>query len=163
MATRAQIIEARLIVGDPSDCVAIVDVALLTDLPSAPLAQTAYYVAATSGYYATQVVTGAVLADYSLLPIVMSDTRLGVIIDSKGVNGGAIALWRALIASLGKQMLMVKNSDGAESTEYQRILDLYSYYKKVLADFEEVVAEAAGTSTGSWVVTPNPCIGEGSV
>lgn len=159
MATRAQIVELRLTVNDPVNYINIVDVATIASLPASPEAFTAYHVAENGGYYSTILATGAVPGDYTLQNIIMSDARISAIIDTSGIAGAEIAFYRMAVRKLGAQLVLVKNTDGAESSEYQRIDSMVLYYKSLIGDVESVV----GANTGRWFVTNTPAIGGGNV
>lgn len=162
MATRSEIIELRLQISDPPNVIRIYDLAATADLPSVPVPQTAYYVAANGIYYKTEKETGAVPSDYAFITLQLSDAALSTLIDDLGANAKKRALVR-IASRLGGQLNIVKNTSGAESTEFIALLDLYKYYKALAADAAEETAEDEGTSTGRFVRIRRPRIAGGNL
>jgi hypothetical protein len=162
MATRTQIIDLRLQIADPPDVIRIYEVADTASLPEDPVPQTAYYVQATGLYYQTEKTTGAVSSDYVFIKLQLPDVTLASLIDSLGDGAKRRALIR-IAGRLASQLPIVKNTAGAESTEFLRLLDLYKYYKSLAADAAEEAAEEDGTSTGRILRIRRPRIAGGNL
>jgi hypothetical protein len=162
MATRTDIIDLRIQIADPPDVIRIYEVAILSDLPEVPVPQTAYYVAATGLYYQTEKTSDVVPSDYSFIKLQLPDVTLASLIDSLGDGAKRRALIR-IAGRLASQLPIVRNTAGAESTEFLRLLDLYKYYKSLAEDAAEEEAEDGGTSTSRILRIRRPRIAGGNL
>lgn len=160
MATQAQIFGVRLIVDDPHGFVNIVSVADTTALPAAPAPQTCYYVASTGVYVATEKTSGAAAADYTPQEISISDTRIGAAYDAGGESSAVKACYQALVAKLGKAIILKKSEQGGESSEVQALSEMLAYYKQCLASYESTTTTA---SSGLFLTIAQPEINGGAV
>ena len=161
MSTALEIKTLRLEITDPYGIIDIQYVATTADLPADPLPQTAYLCAADGAYYKTSLTTGAAPSDYTRIPLRLSDTRVGTMIDTYGAARAVGKALRAIAKMIGAEIPIVRQTAGAESTEFQNILELYRYYKSLAADVEEDVAEDEGNNAGGYFRTRNPTIGGG--
>ena len=156
MATFADITEVRLSINDPVSGARIVDMVQVADVPDlgdmAP--QTAYKATSDGQYYAS--VDGV----FTALSVQVSDTRIGGWIDAFGIDGAIRKSIQAIIAGLASQLQLVKNSDGAESSEFIKLNDLHTFYRNMLADLP---TETTVTPTGLFMRTKTPCIAGGNL
>ena len=163
MATFTQIINIRLEICDPYGIINIIEVASKTNLPAAPVPQTAYKVAADGAYYKTDLESGAVIADYERIELQLSDSRLGDMIDLYGAAGAVRIALLAIVKRIATQFPTVRSVSGAESIEYQDLLDLYKFYKGLADDAKEQEAIDSGNNTGRWYGMKKPRIGGGNL
>jgi hypothetical protein len=159
MATWDDLKELRLRIKDPLGAINLLSVAnedarLDVDPPAR---QTAYQQADTSVYYTYD----TDLAEWDPCDLLMSDARLGVLID---LYGAALAAPRAvndIKAELGQRIAIARTQDGAGQTDYTSLKDMYQFYKDLAASMVEEVAVDAGTSTGRMFRMRSPRIGGG--
>jgi hypothetical protein len=159
MATTSQIHALRIDITDPPEIIQIISVATASILPAEPKPQTGYYIIDNAKYVYTEKTTGAVPGDYKNLELFLSDTKLNALLNAFGHN---VAIYKALklIASkIWSRCLAVKNTDGATSTEYTRLKELYDYYKSLVADFKDETT----AGSGSYCSTKNPTIAGGNL
>lgn len=157
MATFVQIKEVRLSINDPvGPSERIVDFLEVATLPSvgSAVAQTGYKLT-TNGTY-NIVVDGA----FTVIPVQVSDSRIGGWIDTFGVDGAIRKSIQSIIAGLASQLQLVKNSDGAESSEFIKLNDLHKFYRDMLTDLP---TETTVTPTGLFMRTKTPCIAGGNL
>ncbi len=154
MASFSDIKETRLTISDPSGFIDFLEVANFAALPVSPVAQTAYKAIDTATYY------GHDSGSWEVLKLRVSDSRISDWIDSLGVDGAIIKSIQAILSTLPGEMMIVKNADGAESTEFLKLLDLQKFYQNWLKDLAPV---AVSSSTGRYVKTKNPVIAGGNV
>lgn len=128
MATFDQIKEVRLTISDPPGFIDFIEVADFNALPATQVAQTAYKAIDTGTYYDKS--TGSWLAERLLV----SDADISTWIDAFGVQGAVRKAVERILATLPAHMQIVKNSDGAESTEFLKLLDLQKFYRQWLDD-----------------------------
>jgi hypothetical protein len=158
MATFTQIKSIRLILNDPANFIDLVSVANTAALPGTPAPQTAYFVADISTY---KMHNGT--AYVSINDLQVSDGRISEWFDAYGERGAVMRGYAAIIQRLGQQLQMVKNSDGAESTEYTSIDKMLAYYRQVSADYDKIVASETNKDTGRWGKLAAPEIAGGYV
>jgi hypothetical protein len=159
MATVIQIKNLRLEITDPYGVIELITVANLTDLPAAPLPQTAYYVAAIGAFYVTEKESGAVATDYRRVELQLSNDRINNLIDLYGEARAVGAALKAITKRLGARIPLVRQSSGAESFEYQSLSDLYAYYKGLAADADVQVNIDTNNNAGRYFASKNPEIG----
>lgn len=153
MATFAQIKEVRLQIDDPSGFIDILSVDTLPGVGSA-LAQRCYYLTTDSQYYTAE--TGA----WTVTHLRVGDGRIGEWVDAYGVSKAIRSARLSIIQKLGNEMTLVKNSDGAESSEFVKLLDLYKYHKSLMVDEAEA---PPSSSSGRYLKTARPCISGGNL
>jgi len=163
MATFAQIVNLRLEICDPYGVINLLEIATKPDLPVTPQSQTAYKVTTDGAYYKTDIESGAVESDYSRIELQLSDSRLGDMIDMHGAAKAVRVALLAIVKRLGTQFPIVRSQSGAESTEYQKLSDLYKFYKALADDAKEQEAEDSGTNAGRWYAMKTPTIGGGNL
>jgi len=157
MATFAQIKEVRLSINDPvGGAERIVDFLEVATLPAvgSAVAQTGYKLT-TNGTY-NVVVDGA----FTVIPVQVSDSRIGGWIDTFGIDGAIRKSVQAIISGLASQLQLVRNSDGAESSEFIKLNDLHTFYRNMLADLP---TESTVTPTGMFMRTVTPVIAGGNL
>ncbi len=154
MATFAEIKETRLTIDDPPGFIDFLEVANFAVLPSSPVAQTAYRAVDTGTYY------GHEGTAWEALKLRVSDSSLSAWIDDVGIDGAVQKSYRAIMAKLGSELLIVKNTDGAESTEFVKLTDLYNYYRNLAKD---TASAPPDNNAGRFVHTRRPCIAGGNV
>lgn len=134
MATWNEIKEFRLTVNDPVIATDILSVASSAALPAAPAHQTVYYTADTGLYLYTDLTSGATATDYSPVDLYLTDARITSWIDTYGAVGAVKYGIKAILAKIASQMLIVRDTSGAESTQYQSLKDIYDVYKSMIDD-----------------------------
>jgi hypothetical protein len=156
MASYADIAEVRLSINDPVGGARIVSMEQVSDIPDPDdmSPQTAYKSTSDGQYYAK--VDGVVTA----LPVQVSDSRILGWIDDFGIDGAIRRSVQAIIAGLASQLQLVRNSDGAESSEFIKLNDLHTFYRNMLADLP---TESAVTPTGMFMRTVTPVVAGGNL
>lgn len=158
MATFDQIKQVRLTIQDPAGFINFVEVASQGSLPSPHVNQTAYRTTDTGEYWWYN---GAA---YAVVNLLVSDADISTWIDLAAPNGGVDGAVRKAIErimmTLPGRMQWVKNADGAESTEYQRLLDVQKFYRQWLADHAPVDSTL---NTGLYLRSKTPCVAGGNV
>lgn len=145
MATFEEIKEVRLRIDDPVGFINIEEVAALQAVSSP---QTAYKLTTDSNYYSTDKLTGAVPADYEILELLVSDTRISLWIDEGDIDSATCRALKQIINKLGKELQLVRITAGADTTQYTALKDTYEYYKGILADCKDVKRTNDNNSTG---------------
>lgn len=159
MATTSQIHALRIDITDPAEIIQIISVATAANLPATPKPQAGYYIIASAKYVYTEKTTGAVPGDYKNLELFLSDSKLNALLNT---YGHSVAIYKALklIASkIWSRCLTIRNTDGATSTEYVRLKELYDYYKSLVSDFKEETT----AGSGRYCTTKNPTIAGGNI
>jgi hypothetical protein len=159
MATWDDLKELRLRIKDPLgaiDLASVADEAARLAVTS-PARQTAYLQADTGVYY----VYDSDLAAWEAKDLLLSDARLGVLIDLYGVAPAAPRAVKDIMAELGQRLYIARTADGAGSTDYQNLTTMKDFYKDLAASMIEEVAVDAGTSTGRYLRMRSPHIGGG--
>jgi hypothetical protein len=166
MATQTQIIALRLEIHDPLsganglDIIDILTVSLDSDLPASPAQQTAYFISTTGHYKSTALSAGATSADYEDLPLQLSDSQLSLLIDTYGERAACKA-YKKISTSLGPQLMLKSNSDGAEKEEYASLLDVWKYYNNLANGCEDTADENTGLNSGRILRHRRPYINGG--
>lgn len=163
MASAAQIKTLRLDIHDPYGVIDVQYAVDLASLPSAPAPQTAYLVQADGAYYKTDKESGAVPADYARVPLRMSDVTLGHYIDIYGVAKAPGVALRNIAKTIGAEIPLVRTTNGAESIEYQNIMELYRYYKALSDDADAQANVDTHNGAGRYFRTRTPTIGGGNL
>jgi len=158
MATISEIIQVRVAVNDP-DCIQILQVANTAALPAAPEPQTVYYTIDTERYYFTDEIFGATASDYEYAELMISDTRIGTIIDNVGVDAAVCRVLSILAGTLGNKLKLIRTTSGSESAEYARILDLQKYYQNQAAICSENYKSDNDSNSGTMRQMKQPEIG----
>lgn len=150
-ATWAQLKELRLKLCDPSsspDIINLETVASVSALPSPSAAQTAYRLEDVSEYH----VYVSALAAWERLDLLLSDSRLSALIDSFGEEAAVPEAIHLILANIGQKIGRLKGmSGGAESVEYQSLMDAYNFYKGLARTFADKAEATEGTSTGLYM------------
>lgn len=157
----ADIKPVRLAIDDPAGVIDILEVANSAALPAAPQPQTAYRTQDTGIYYETSKLSGAVLADWSVIELRISDSSLQTIYNQLGEAKTICRAFARIASKLGNELRIIRNQTGSESTEYATARDLYAYYKGLAEDCAAVNASDAGTSTGRYGTMKQPEIAGG--
>ena len=153
MATNTQIFNVRLSVKDPMGFISIVEVANVASLPVNPAAQTLYFVADISEYQAYED-NAWVRQD-----IEMSNAVMSTFIDLYGEMKAQLFIIKDFVRSIGKKLWITQHNDGSESFQYQNLTTMYNFYKGMMDDLKEDVAEESNSNTGRYVRTKKPVIG----
>ena len=155
MATREQIIAARLMVKDPKGFTGIIDVATKTDLPTAPQNQTAYFVTDESVYYSYDSV------EWNALDLHVSDTFINDKIDIyTDLNKSASKVIRSIIIDVGISLGNIQtHGNGSENLQYRTLKDVYDFYKEVEQSFIEDYNETGKANTGRYLQTNGGMVG----
>ena len=159
MATFAELKELRLKISDPSGVIDILSVANAAELPAVPARQTAYLEVDTGDY----VLYDFDLAEWNVLPLKISDSRLANFIDLWGTADSVTRAIRAIMATLVQAMQIKRFTSGADSTEYLTLKDAYECYKMLIEQYMQEDAQDEGTSTGRYLRmrTPGSCFIDG--
>jgi hypothetical protein len=157
MAVFADISELRLRIKDPLGVIAFLSVADKAALyaVAAPARQTAYLQIDTGDYH---IYEGGAWEPQDLL---LSDMRLGLLIDLYGIAGAAPRAIKEIKAELGRRLYVAQISDGAGSTIYQNLTTMRAFYDDLIATFEQAAEKDAGTSCGRYLRIRHPHIGGG--
>jgi len=148
MATFEQIKAIRLKIDDPAG---FLDLQQATSYPAMPSHKTAYLIGGR--YVYTDKSAGALTADYYPCDYRLSDARIGAWIDA-GQDATQEA-YKAIMAKLGNELLIVQNKDGADSTQFATVKDLYDYYASLLS--------TASVNAGRFVRSVGPEVAGGNV
>jgi hypothetical protein len=160
MANWADLVELRLRIKDPLGVIAILSVAdEATRLAvTAPARQTAYLQADTGVYYTWD----EGLKEWEARDLLLSDTRIGVLIDLYGLAKAAPKAVKDIIPELGHRLAYIaRTQDGANSTDFVNLSTMHNFYKDLAKSMEEEVAKDEGASTGRMFRTRDPSIGGG--
>lgn len=144
MASISQIHSLRLDISDPPDIINIESIALPANLPTSPAPQTAYYIISNARYMRTDKLSGAVSSDYYYCDLFLSDSKINTLINTFGIDIAKYKAIKLILPKLASKLLIVKNTDGATSTEYIRLNDLYKFYKSLIEDFKEETSVGSG-------------------
>jgi|WetSurMetagenome_2_1015567.scaffolds.fasta_scaffold257550_2 hypothetical protein len=146
MAVFADIVELRLRIKDPLGAIAILSVADVATRQALanPAPQTAYKQLDTGIYYTYD----ADLAEWEAKKLLISDTRIGVLIDLVGVAAAAPKAIKDIMAELGQRLYVARTQDGAGSTDYQNLSTMKNFYQELAASMEQEVAKDDGESQG---------------
>ncbi len=147
MASFADTVELRLRIKDPLGVIAILSVADAAArlAVTSPARQTAYKQLDTGEYWTYD----ADLAAWTAEDILISDTRLGILIDLWGVTGAAPRVVKEILVELGRKLSMiVRTQDGAGSTDYVNLSTLKDFYRDLAASMTEEAAKEEGESQG---------------
>jgi len=162
MATQANIFLVRLRIKDPEGFIKLLEVAttsLLPVAPAVPASQTAYLVTADGNYYSTDSTAPTLITQYSILKLYISDTTLGLMIDTYGVDGATCKALRSIIASISFEMRGLRgNSAGADKTEYQNLKDIIDVYKYLLSLCTDNKKSNDGNNSGRFLKSTHPTI-----
>jgi hypothetical protein len=151
----------RLSIDDPSGVIDLLEVDVLGDLPTDPLPQVAYRVASTGIYFRPTVYTGATVEDYEMIELLISDSTLNTLNEQLGQAKAVCRAFGLIARKLGAESRIVRNTTGAESTEYAKVMELYSYYKALADDCAAQNASDTGVSTGRYGSMKQPDIAGG--
>jgi hypothetical protein len=159
MATWTDLKELRLRIKDPLGAIALETVAneAARLAITSPARQTAYQQADTGAYY----VYDSDLSAWEAKDLLLSDSRLGVLIDVWGVALAAPRAVKDIMAELGQRLYIARTADGAGSTDYQNLTTMKDFYKDLAASMVEQAAVDTGTSTGRMFHMRSPHIGGG--
>jgi hypothetical protein len=157
MAAWNDIKELRLRICDPYGVIDLQAVASAADLPAMPTKQTAYLKKDSGEYTAYDEELGT----WGYVSLELSDERLANLVDLYGVARAAPKAIRLILASIGRQMGIVRAGHGAETVQYQTLSDTYGYYKALADSMDVEAAKDSGASTGRYVRTRSPRIGGG--
>lgn len=159
MATWEDTVELRLRIKDPLGAIAIASVADESDRTSldAPARQTAYKQLDTGEYWTYD----ADVAAWEPVDLLISDSRIGALIDLYGIASAAPRVVKDIMAELGRRLFVTRTQDGAGSTDYQNLSSMKEFYKDLAASMEETAAVEAGVSTGRYLRMHRPCIAGG--
>jgi hypothetical protein len=145
MATFSEVKAVRLTINDPAEFIDIIQVANLAALPVSPAPQVAYNLLDTGAY---MMHNGSAYVPITDLQV--ADSRIGEWVDGFQQQGAVIRSFAAIITKLGARLQMVKNSDGAESTEYTSIDKMLAFYRQISADYSAIASGEEKRSTGRW-------------
>jgi hypothetical protein len=163
MATQDQIFDLRIKIADPPGFISFAEVSDSASLPESPVSQTAYLQADTGEYKSTEVTSAATADDYEVETLSISDAVLSDLIDTYGEASAVCRAIKRVVAQLGNEMRIKKLDGGADSTEYQSLADLVSYYNDLLDIFSDQKASEENADTGRMFKTKSPIIGGGNL
>lgn len=156
MASNADIFEARLRLHDPAGPIRFVAVDSQADIPETPAFQTGYLAEDTGYYYLWDDVANA-------SELMISDARLGALIDSFGVDKAVCRAVSDLMFSIGREMTIQRESTGAESTEFVSLRDHMAYLRDLRKQCDEDASADASADTGQWSASARPEIAGGDL
>jgi hypothetical protein len=159
MATWTDLKELRLRIKDPLGAIALETVASASarENVASPARQTAYLQSDTGVYY----VYDSDLEEWEAKDLLISDARLGTLIDLYGVASAAPRAVKDIMAELGQRLYVARTADGAGSTDYQNLSTMKEFYKDLIATMTEEVVQDAGQSTGRYLRIRNEHVGGG--
>ena len=163
MATRDEVIEVRIRIADPAGTIAIEDVATVSALPETPDPQTVYYVTTTGKYMKTDLESGATVSDYYVVKLRVADAYLEQLIDTYGVDLAVCKAYSLILVQLGNELKIVKMTDGAESTEFQDIINMMNFYRQMKQDCQDQYNSDNNNSSGRMFRTRQPRIAGGNL
>ena len=163
MATWTEIKTVRLAIHDPSQVIDLETVATLAVWPTLPKRQTAYRVEATEAYMIGEWLEPTVLSGYAELELQLSDARITDWIDEHGVADARCYALRDITRTLWAEASLVRTQTGAESSEFNTLLDVYKFYKGLAADCHAEVRTDAANSTGKLFTTSQSEIAGGNL
>lgn len=150
MATFDQITAVRLAINDPAD---VIDFESVDTLPASLEPQRAYFLTTNSRYYIDS--PGAPVRLY------VSDAQISSAFSSGGQQNAVYEMLKQIIAKLGREIILVSDKGGADSTEYTSLRDLSAYYERLLARAEEELEKSKKTSTGRYGKISRPQVAGG--
>lgn len=163
MADQSDIFEVRLKLSDPFGFIAFVEVDDADSLPASPASQTCYLQSDVGEYKSTDLTTNATSDDYDTEDLFISDDYLGTLIDDYGTYSATCKALKIAVARLGKEMLVKKNSAGADSTEYQELSAMVAYYQDLLELCSDDKKSANKNDSGRWHATKSQEIAGGNL
>lgn len=163
MATTSQIQNLRIDVSDPPDIIYITIVADSVNLPVKPTPQTVYYVQSLGVYVQADKIDGCIPEDYEPVELFLSDSRINSLINNYGVDKAKYKAVILIASKLASKLQIIRNTAGADSTEYIKLLDLYNYYKNVADDFKQDEKNKSGNDSGRWFTSSQPEIAGGNL
>ena len=152
MASFAEITEARLKLKDPAGPIQFAEVANFAAIPSTPVFQTGYR-ATDTGYYYVALDSPPVTLIDEPVALAVSDDRLSEMIDTYGVDEAVCKAIYDVMASIGQQLTVAKDSTGVESVEYTALKDQMAYLRDLRRQCKEQNAESSGSNTGRYATT----------
>lgn len=158
MAAWTDLVETRLRIKDPLGIIAlatVADDAARTALT--PARQTAYKQLDTGTYWTFDEGTGA----WKAVDLLISDERLGLLIDVHGAARAAPKAIKDITAELGQRLYTSRIQDGAGTVEFQNLTTMRNFYKDLAAAMDEDVSKEEGKSQGGYFRTAKPDIGGG--
>jgi hypothetical protein len=148
----ASLTNARLKLRDPTGAISFLSVATL---PTVGLGQTAYRLSTDGLWYQYN----SVSASWKVCTLNISDSTLNTLIDKYGADDAVIHAIPFIIAGIIDTMRIVKMDSGTESTQFQTLSDMLSFYKGLKTLYEEEIADTNGYSTGRFIRSCKPSIG----
>lgn len=130
------IFDIRIETADPD----VIAIEAVVSLPLVYAPQTAYFFG------------GQYYIDGAVAELELSDATYTAIL-AKGADGAASRAYALRARRLAGRLLIVRNTNGADSTEYIRLKDLYEYYLQASQDAKPV-------KTGAYGQSKQPTIGE---
>lgn len=127
-----KIVQVRIAINNPN-VIAILSVADFSSLPASPAPQTAYYTEDKGYYYITDEESPE-SSDWEIAELYISDATILTIINNIGIDKAPCRIFSLLARKLGNESRLIRTTSGSESAEYNRILDIYNYYKGLSDD-----------------------------
>ena len=156
-----KIVQVRIAINDP-DVIAILSVDDSDDLPETANPQTAYYTEDTGYYYITDELEPEA-DEWEIAELLISDSQILTIINSIGIDKAPCRIFDLISRKLGAKKQLIRTNSGSESVEYNRILDLYNYYKKLSDDCTAQYNSDNNNDTGKIGQTTQPTIAGGNL
>jgi len=141
----SSIIELRIRVSDPSDYLKIEDV---SSIPSDADEMTAYRTGENKYF------------DYNgiRVPLLLSDSTLDTMITERGIDKAEASAFQRIVSKIGTDMRLVKITHGTDSTQFQTLSELYSFYNNLAADAKERAEDKTNEKVGKYVQLATPKI-----
>jgi len=150
--------QVRLDINDPSGIIEFIQVDDYASLPVSPEPQTAYRLDDTGGYYESTDGT-----TYSRLELQISDSRILAYVSALGINIAPCRILQVIARQLGAKLGIVRNTNGADSTEFTSVLTMYQYYKAMADDCKAMNNSDNNNTTGRMGQMKQPEIGGGNL
>lgn len=152
MATFEQITGVRLAINDPAD---VIDFESVATLPATLEPQRGYYLQSNSRYYVED--------ETSPVRLYVSDAQISASFDAGGKEQAVYDSIRLIIAKIGREITLVQDKSGADSSEFTSLRDTLAYYEKMLALAQDDIDKAAKTDTGQFARVARPVIAGGDL
>jgi hypothetical protein len=148
----SDLFDARLKLADPIGAIAFIEI---DPLPETGEPQTAYL---NGGKYYMYESSAWVVQE-----LLVSDTSLNTWIAAYGVNKAVYLACKQILARLGREYQIKKQTAGADSTDYQSLGDLLSFYNALCASYKEDIASDNKSNTGRMFRSNRPEIAGGNL
>jgi len=134
----SNIIALRIRVSDPSDYIEIKDV---DSVPSDADKMTAYRTGENKYFD----------SEGNRISILLSDSMLNTMIEENGIDEAEVVAFQRIVSKIGVDMRIVKISHGTDSTQFQTLSELYSFYNNLAKDAKAMAVSKTKETIGKYV------------